>query len=57
MNQEPRTRKRSVTSLSLEWIAKKMRKANSIKNRLNEGTYQVQPDQVAKTILNQDSQQ
>ena len=56
MSQEPSPRKRSVTSLSLEWIAKKMRKANSIKNRLNEGTYQVQPDQVAKTILNQDSQ-
>lgn len=57
MTQGSSPRKRSVTSLSLEWIAKKMRRANSIKNRLNDGTYQVQPDQVAKTMLNQDSPQ
>lgn len=51
MSQGSEPRGRSVTSLSLEWIAQKMRRANSIKNRLDQGTYEVNAEQVAQQFV------
>ena len=44
-------RRRGLTSLTLEWIAEKFRRANKIKEELAQGSYQVDSDKVAKAIV------
>jgi|688.fasta_scaffold2444401_1 hypothetical protein len=51
-NGEKRPRKKGLTSLTLEWIAEKFRRAERIKDALNKGTYEVDSSKVAKAMLN-----
>ncbi len=49
-NDQKPTRRRGLTSLTLEWLAEKLRRAERIKGALQEGTYQVDSGKVAKAI-------
>jgi len=49
-------RKRSLTSVTLGWIAERVRKAEKIKEAIASGTYKVDPDKVARSILNEDDE-
>ena len=48
-------RVRGVTSMSLEWLAERLRKAEKIKEKLAKGTYKVDSNKLAKAILNQNN--
>ena len=43
---------RSLTSLTLGWIADKLRKAELIKKQIADGKYQIDSEKVAAAILN-----
>lgn len=51
---EYRSKFRSATQLSLDWLAKRLRRANSIKQQLDNDQYHVDAAQVAKSILNEE---
>ena len=55
-NKQPAPRRRGLTSVTLQWIAEKLRRAEKIKDELNRGTYQVDTSKVAKAILNGESE-
>ena len=44
-------RPRSLTTLKLEVLAERVRKMKRIREALANGTYNVQPDQVAKSLI------
>jgi anti-sigma28 factor (negative regulator of flagellin synthesis) len=44
-------RKRSMTTLNLQWVADRCRKARKIKEKLDSGTYQVDSRQVASSMV------
>jgi len=44
-------RKRSLTSMTLNWLADRMRRAAQIKEQVNSGTYKVDPQQVAAALV------
>jgi anti-sigma28 factor (negative regulator of flagellin synthesis) len=48
-------RKRGLTSLTIQWLAEKFRRAEKIKEELSQGTYQVDSDKVAKAIIDNNS--
>ena len=48
-------RKRGLTSVTLQWIADKLRRTTQIKDELARGTYQVDSSKVAQAILNGDN--
>jgi anti-sigma28 factor (negative regulator of flagellin synthesis) len=50
-NEEKPSRRRGLTSVTLQWIAEKLRRAEQIKGALQKGTYQVDSSKVAKAIL------
>lgn len=54
---EYRSKFRSATQLSLDWLAKRLRRANSIKQQLDKDAYHVDTAQVAKSILNDQQNQ
>jgi anti-sigma28 factor (negative regulator of flagellin synthesis) len=45
-------RRRGLTSMTLQWLAEKLRRAEKIKAELHDGTYQVDTSKVAQAILN-----
>ena len=49
---ERRPRPRSMTTLKLQWLAERVRKCKRIKEALENGTYSVSSEEVAKAILN-----
>jgi anti-sigma28 factor (negative regulator of flagellin synthesis) len=49
-NQKP-PRKKGLTSLTLQWIAEKLRRATQIKEELSNGTYKVDSAKVAQAIV------
>lgn len=51
VNEKPR--KRSLTEVTLGWIAERMRKAEKIKADLKSGSYQVDSKKIASAILNE----
>ena len=52
-SQQPKpTRKRGLTSVTLQWIAEKFRRTAQIKEELERGTYRVDSNKVAEAILN-----
>jgi hypothetical protein len=44
-------RRRGLTSMTLQWIADKLRRADRIKEELSRGTYQVDSAKVAQAIV------
>ena len=50
-NRAQEGRKRSLTSVTLQWVAEKLRKTARIKEELQRGTYQVDSNKVAQAIL------
>lgn len=49
---ESKTRKRSMTSLTLTWFAERMRKAAEIREKISSGSYQVPSDKIAASLVN-----
>jgi len=47
-------RKRGLTSLTLQWLAERVRKAERIKEELAQGKYQVKSDKIASALLNEE---
>ncbi|RME59177.1 MAG: flagellar biosynthesis anti-sigma factor FlgM [Candidatus Dadabacteria bacterium] len=47
-------RPRSLTSLTLGWLAEKVRKAEDIKEAIKSGQYKIDTKKVAASILNTD---
>lgn len=47
-------RKRSVTSLTLGWLAEKIRRTQDLKERVASGKYQIDSEKVAAAIINED---
>ena len=50
-------RKRSMTSVALNWLAERMRRADEVKAAVATGTYRVPTDQVAKALVNPEEDQ
>jgi len=44
-------RKRSMTSIALNWLSERMSRADELKEAINSGTYQIPINQVAKAIV------
>jgi anti-sigma28 factor (negative regulator of flagellin synthesis) len=49
------SRKRSLTSLTLQWVAERLRRAERIKEEIAKGTYQPNSEKVAASILSHDT--
>lgn len=45
-------RKRSLTEITLGWLAERMRKAETIKAQLENGKYKIDSDKIANAIAN-----
>lgn len=50
----PKPRKRSLTSVTLQWLAERMRRSERIKDALERGTYTVDSEKVAKSLVNEE---
>jgi anti-sigma28 factor (negative regulator of flagellin synthesis) len=55
-NEQKPSRKRGLTSVTLQWLAEKLRRAEKIKDALDRGTYQIDSSKVAKAILTGDGE-
>jgi anti-sigma28 factor (negative regulator of flagellin synthesis) len=51
INGEKPPRRKGITSMTLHWIAEKLRRADRIKEQLSQGTYQVDSAKVAQAIV------
>ncbi len=49
-----KSRRRGITSLTLGWLAERLRRAEKIKEQLQKGTYKVDSSKVAQSIANKD---
>ena len=47
-------KRRSVTSVTLGWIAERIRKAERLKELVNSGSYTVDSEKVARSISNEE---
>ena len=45
-------RKRSLTEITLGWIAERVRRAETIKSQLESGSYKVDSNKIANAIAN-----
>lgn len=48
------SRRKGVTSLTLGWLADRLRRAEKIKEQIASGAYQVNSAKIAESILNQE---
>jgi len=48
----PLPRKRSLTALTLDWLAERLRRSERIKSELESGSYSVDSKKVAASLLN-----
>lgn len=44
-------RKRGMTSVMLKWLADRVRKAELVKQKIDDGTYKVDNEQLARAIV------
>ena len=44
-------RKRSLTSLTLTWLAERMRKQERVKHAIDKGDYKVNSEELARSIV------
>ena len=51
-NSDQKPRKRGLTSVMLGWLADRLRRAEEIKHKINTGTYEVNSEKVAESLLN-----
>lgn len=54
-NAEQKPRKRSLTELTLGWLAERLRKSDEIKEAVRQGTYSLDTKKVAESIVNEKS--
>lgn len=47
-------KRRSLTSITLGWIAQRLRKAEKIRSDIESGHYQVDTEKVAAALLNEE---
>ncbi|MCB0354896.1 MAG: flagellar biosynthesis anti-sigma factor FlgM [Bdellovibrionales bacterium] len=47
-------RKRSLTSLTLEWITEKLRRSEQIKEDIKSGSYQIDSEKLAARLANEE---
>jgi anti-sigma28 factor (negative regulator of flagellin synthesis) len=45
-------KKRSLTELTLGWLAEKLRRSEELKAQINSGTYTVNTEKIAEKIVN-----
>lgn len=50
-NSNKAPRRKGITSLTLQWLADKLRRADKIKDELSRGTYKVDSAKVAQAIV------
>ena len=48
-------KKRGITSLTLGWLAERIRKTERIRESVDQGTYQVDSEKVAQSMLKSES--
>ena len=56
-NQQKPPRRRGMTSITLQWVAEKLRRAQLIKDALARGTYEVDSNKIAKAMLDSEKDQ
>jgi len=49
--EEKKRRPRSMTLMNIQWWAERIRKAEEVCRQIKEGTYSVDPQKVAKSII------
>lgn len=47
-------RRRSLTSLTLQWISERMKRSEELKDRVNSGEYSIDSEKVAASLVNND---
>ena len=47
----PMPRKRSLTSLTLDWLAEKLRRTERLRKEISGGQYKVESEKIAQAIL------
>jgi anti-sigma28 factor (negative regulator of flagellin synthesis) len=52
MNDQKPPRRKGITSVTLQWIAEKLRRSQRIKEELSTGSYQIDSAKVAQAIIN-----
>ena len=50
-SEESIPRKRSLTSLTLNWLAERMRKAERVRSAIEKGHYKINSEDLAKSIV------
>jgi len=53
---EPPKRRRGLTSVTLQWIAERFKKAELVKEQLAQGTYQIDTSKVAKALISAENE-
>lgn len=57
-NSEPKKpRQRSLTSVTLHWMAERVRRAEKIKKQIAKGKYKVNSEEIAAAIINEEMRQ
>lgn len=57
-NPEPKKpRQRSLTSVTLNWMAERVRRAEKIKKQIAKGKYKVNSEEIAAAIINEEMRQ
>jgi anti-sigma28 factor (negative regulator of flagellin synthesis) len=52
--QEPQKKKRSLTELTLGWIADRLRKSDELKQSIESGNYSVDSKKIAQSIVSKE---
>jgi anti-sigma28 factor (negative regulator of flagellin synthesis) len=55
-NNSNKPRRRGLTSVTLGWLADRMRKAEKLKAQISSGEYKIDNEKIAASILNKETQ-